>query len=316
LAALAALMERKDAARMCSQGASALTKAMARVIDPNTDFTDIDRINLLSGLVQGLIVLCDHLESEEAARFNSQAATALLQAMRYRQNLLARGDLAHELSALGARMAPGEAAAALTQALKAMVKTPEPDALLALAQGLWEAAARAERDEASRLRPEAIAILTQAIGSLAQELVKIGSPGPGLPEQEEARFQWQRERLLQGLLAILTGVDRVELSRRAQAIVALVGSFNGSSYYPLDPMPLIQASEPLRCFLPTAELVELLKQPTCVGPVRRLILDQLQNRYRRRFADHWAFVGFAKEQQLGLDFTTPPKLAQLATPAD
>ena len=27
----------------------------------------------------------------------------------------------------------------------------------------------------------------------------------------------------------------------------------------------------------------------------------------RTFADHWEFVRYAKEQQLDLDFTTPPK---------
>lgn len=65
--------------------------------------------------------------------------------------------------------------------------------------------------------------------------------------------------------------------------------------------------EPLPCRLSTQELVELLKMPTCIGPARRVVLDQLQNRYRQQFADHWAFVRFAQEQNLGLDFTSPPK---------
>jgi hypothetical protein len=51
----------------------------------------------------------------------------------------------------------------------------------------------------------------------------------------------------------------------------------------------------------------MLKMPIC-GPVgRRVLLDQLGNRYRRAFADVWEFVRFATEQNLGLDFTTPPK---------
>jgi hypothetical protein len=41
--------------------------------------------------------------------------------------------------------------------------------------------------------------------------------------------------------------------------------------------------------------------------MRRVILDQLEHRYRRKFADHWAFVRYAHEQKLGLDFTSPPK---------
>lgn len=45
----------------------------------------------------------------------------------------------------------------------------------------------------------------------------------------------------------------------------------------------------------------------CVGPARRVVLDQLGNRYYRRFADAWEFVRFAHEQHLDLDFTTPPQ---------
>jgi hypothetical protein len=47
--------------------------------------------------------------------------------------------------------------------------------------------------------------------------------------------------------------------------------------------------------------------PPCIGKARRIVLDQLGNRYRRTFADVWEFVRFAEEQQLGLDLTSPPK---------
>ena len=74
------------------------------------------------------------------------------------------------------------------------------------------------------------------------------------------------------------------------------------------------ALEPLPCSLSTPELVELLKQPTCFGPARRGILDQLQNRFRRHFIDQWEFVRFAQEQNLGLDFTTPPQPPEPVAP--
>ncbi|HKI31888.1 MAG TPA: hypothetical protein VKA46_08465, partial [Gemmataceae bacterium] len=51
----------------------------------------------------------------------------------------------------------------------------------------------------------------------------------------------------------------------------------------------------------------LLKMPTCVAEVRRVILDQLGNRYGRRFDTHWDFVRYAQQHGLNLDFTTPPK---------
>ncbi len=73
------------------------------------------------------------------------------------------------------------------------------------------------------------------------------------------------------------------------------------------PALLDSALKPLPCWLSTSELVELLKQPINIGVTRRVILDQLENRYGRKFVDHWAFVRFAQEQNLGLDFTSPPK---------
>jgi hypothetical protein len=51
----------------------------------------------------------------------------------------------------------------------------------------------------------------------------------------------------------------------------------------------------------------LIKTPPCVGKASRIVLYHLGNRYRRQFANHWAFVRFAQEQNLGLDLTTPPK---------
>ncbi len=45
--------------------------------------------------------------------------------------------------------------------------------------------------------------------------------------------------------------------------------------------------------------------PTCTGAARRVVLNHLGNRYGRRFANHWAFVRFAREPNLDLDFTTP-----------
>jgi hypothetical protein len=53
--------------------------------------------------------------------------------------------------------------------------------------------------------------------------------------------------------------------------------------------------------------VDLLKQPICFGEARRVILNQLENRYRQKFSDHWDFVRFAEKQKLNLDLTSPPK---------
>jgi hypothetical protein len=51
--------------------------------------------------------------------------------------------------------------------------------------------------------------------------------------------------------------------------------------------------------------MDFRKQPTCIGQARRLILNQLEHRYGRKFTDHWEFVRFAQEKGLGLDLTGP-----------
>ena len=43
------------------------------------------------------------------------------------------------------------------------------------------------------------------------------------------------------------------------------------------------------------------------GEARKVILTHLGNRYGRRFGNHWEFVRYAREHNLGLDFTTPPR---------
>jgi hypothetical protein len=70
------------------------------------------------------------------------------------------------------------------------------------------------------------------------------------------------------------------------------------------------AAEPYPCRLTTQELVDLLKMPTCFGAARRVVFDHLGNRYNRSFVNHWAFVRYATDQNLNLDFTTPPRRPQ------
>jgi hypothetical protein len=104
---------------------------------------------------------------------------------------------------------------------------------------------------------------------------------------------------------LLTKVPRPHVRQRAAAVAGAIGiSANG----PARSLPLLPAvSEALPCRLTTQDLVELLKMPTCVREVRHLILDQLGNRYGRRFDTHWDFVRYAQQQGLNLDFTTPPR---------
>jgi hypothetical protein len=118
--------------------------------------------------------------------------------------------------------------------------------------------------------------------------------------------QWARHEVLdkEPLLNSLLNAHTTETIRRRAAYLAL-----GLSQLSAGQVPtlMVVATEPFPCRLTSQDLVELLKMPARFGPARRVVLDHLGNRYGRRFVNHWAFVRFATEQKLGLDFTTPPK---------
>jgi hypothetical protein len=109
--------------------------------------------------------------------------------------------------------------------------------------------------------------------------------------------------LAEGLAAV---VSPEGFPLRQQSVAATVGVLGGTGLS-WAAVPLAQpALEPLPPPLPTQTLVDLLKQPLCVGEARRLVLDQLSRHYRRPFADQWEFVEYAQEQQLALDLLSPP----------
>jgi tRNA A-37 threonylcarbamoyl transferase component Bud32/tRNA 2-selenouridine synthase SelU len=344
LSAVAPRLQPEEARRLCAQAAATLTQAMAKTndsgplfllskglsavatgLEPKQAAATLTRAMArttapaaLSGLAQGLSTVVTRLEPHEASRLCAQAAATLTQAMAKTNDASALSGHAQGLSAVATRLEPEEArrlcaqaAATLTQAMaktndttdlywladglsavttglepkqaaaivtQVMAKTTDPGTVLRLAEGLSAVADELEPQEAA-----------QAAATLTQAIVKTTNP------------EWQ------GLAAVLAPVNRSELSRRSAAVLAVVGPLAGTGQPLLAPAPLGRVLKPLPCRLSTPELVELLKQPTCIGPARRVILDQLEHRYRRPFADHWAFVRFAQEQNLGLDFTTPPK---------
>jgi len=119
---------------------------------------------------------------------------------------------------------------------------------------------------------------------------------------------------VENLQRFLTGSSLGESRHNAVSVMSCIGNMCVNLHACLLLMP--NAMPSISCCLETQDLVEMLKFPTCVGEVRRVILDQLGNRYGQRFATHWDFVRYAEEHNLNLDFTTPPtrpdtKLPQL-----
>jgi hypothetical protein len=308
LAALAARLPPEEA----TQAARTLTHAMAKTTDPFA----------LGMLAQGLAALAARLGPEEA----TQAVRILTQAKT--TDPLARGMLAQGLAVLAAHLPPEEATQAARTLTHALTKTTNSDYLRPLAEGLAAVAAHLEPKEAAGHCAQAAHTFTQAMTNttnpfdlerLAQGLAAVAAY---LERNEAARTLTQAmtkatnldalKMLAQRLSGTLTGDARDPPARAAGLVAALGAPLPGQ---PLQaPIMHLPSLEPLPCRLSTQEFVDLLKHPFCVGQARRVVLDQLENRYRRRFADHWEFVRYATEQRLGLDFTTPPRRPEPPAP--
>jgi hypothetical protein len=282
-------MEPKEAAAVCGQAAALLIRAMTK---PKSAWA-------VPQLAQGLSAVAARMEPKEAAAVCGQAAALLSQAMTKTADSRALPQLAQGLSAVAARMEPKEAAAVCGQAAallsQAMTKTTDEWALQFLAQGLSAVAARMEPMEAS-------ATLIQAMSKTTD---------------------WEMLQLLaQGLSAVL---HREDSWRNAFGGTVEGGWSNGSEAVRLpqsggdqeDGRAGVAATalrQPPPPPLPAQMLVDLLKQPFCVGEARRLVLGQLARHYQRPFVGHWDFVRFAQEQELPLDLLTPPQRPKPATP--
>jgi serine/threonine-protein kinase len=314
LGRVAARMEPKDAAQV----AATLSQAIAK------------RINqpMLKEVSQELVKVLARMEPKDAA----QVAAAFIQAGGHPNEPV---SFPERLAAVAGHLKPADrtrlCSSTSATLIRAMGQTTDPQELLFLSQELAAVAGRLKPEDARRLCAEAGATLTRAMGqtinptgglrSLAQGLAAVATGmdpkhATRLCSQAAARLfaamaktndHIELDQLAQDLAALLTEANPSELAPRVTAVVAVFGSVPGSGHSLATPALLGPALKPLPCRLPTVDLVELLKHPTCVGQARRTILDQLENRYRGTFADHWAFVRFAEEQKLGLDFTTPPK---------
>jgi hypothetical protein len=330
LAALARRQEPEEAVRL-------LSAALAREKHAGTR----------QQLAEGLAAVAERLTPAEAARVCAEPARLLNEALAQEKDPSARQQLAAGLAALAGRMEPKEGAALLAGALAQVkddlaltvpARPDEPSSVrLELARGLATVAGKLERPEAIRVCTEAARSGVVALdrGSdeddrcLAAACVSLLlQPGDSEGARHAARLFARRIASNPDLLYFSDSYNAVEgkghrvihpevlerflthgtcpqVRQRTVAVAATVGTMPGGPLTGLAPLPA--AGEPLPCRLGTQDLVELLKMPTCVGPVRRVILDQLGIRYGRRFDTHWDFVRYAGEQGLDLDFTTPPQ---------
>jgi hypothetical protein len=313
LAAVAGWLEPGEASRVCADAARLLTQALAQEKDSDAHWP----------LAAGLMLVADRLEPNEAFRL-------LTQALAQEKEWYPRRRLAHGLAVAAGRLEPKEAARLLTLAL---AQQKDIQARQQLVYGLDAVSGWLEPAEAARMCAGAARSYNQAldqgqdpyawpfsvelVSTLFQPLdsesaahaarvftVRIVSD-PDSSCVVENGLELGRSFNPEVLERFLTTRTRSQIQRRVGAITAALGI---SAPGPARSLPLLLvATEPLPHRLSTQDLVELLKMPTCVGEVRRVILDHLGNRYGRRFETHWDFVRYAQQQGLDLDFTTPPK---------
>jgi methylphosphotriester-DNA--protein-cysteine methyltransferase len=238
---------------------------------------------ILYPLSEGVSALGPRLGAKEAA----QAAAALLEAIKQARDSNALAWLTGELTAAASHLDAQEAAQAAATLLQAIQENRFSYALYSLAQCLSVMSARPEAKEAAAIRAQAAAAIVQVMKD---------NKDPGA-----------LSNLARGLSVILSAIPPPEIPSRCATAASAVASAGGT-HQPLAVLALLfPAAEPPRWGLPTRQLVELLKMPTCIGETRRLILDHLSNRYHHTFGDVWAFIRFAHKQSLDLDLTSPPQ---------
>jgi hypothetical protein len=270
--------------------------------------------------------LAEHLSSLVGRLPPAEAAHLLAEALVKETDAQDRLVLAEALSAVAGRLPPAEGARLLTEAL---AKDRDFSACHSLAQCLVIITDRMERAEADRVCEQALRLVQQrdvsatawearmgfqrAVSVLLQQLAEENARSTALHQARQTAAAPDVNRgspypeLPQVVILdrLLTDASPRQRRRGAVATATAVGLACGGPLPALAAWP--SAAEPLACRLTTPELVELLKYPTCFGAARQVVLKHLGNRYGRTFANHWEFVRFAREHNLGLDFTSPPK---------
>jgi hypothetical protein len=311
LSELAGLMDPTEAARICEKVARTLAEALGREMDAESRYY----------LASSLSAVSSRMAPPEAARICGQAAKTLAEALDRETNAEARLYLASGLSAVTGRMDPIEAARICGQAAKTLVKaidqTTDASDISSLAWALSWVAGRMDPPEAAPVCSGVVRISVQkgvafAPGGgpwdnpiLVPGLLRYLDPVCAKALAREVVMGLGSKRNINRLAwaTILDDTSMAEINRSAGLMAMTIGQAVSGQFA----WAGVLAAEPFPCRLTTQELVELLKMPTCFGPARRVVLDHLGNRYGKRFVNHWAFVRFAREQGLELDFTTPPK---------
>jgi hypothetical protein len=242
-----------------------------------------------AALAKGIAVFAARMHAMEAAVICAQSTRALADAMQTTNDVRAISAFAEGLAALTEFVEPKDAIAFNVQTCsileKMIKKTNNYDQLATLATGLAAVSARLERKDRNRLCFRVNALFVKAIAKPLDS--------------------FQSDQIGRGLAAL---AERLEPSAAAASIMyALTKNLPMSDYRRFYARAMLtRRLQLLVSKMSMPEIVELLKNPICVGLAQSIILEQLQQKHRVVFADQWAFIRFVQEKKMGLDFVTPP----------
>ncbi len=311
-----------DAARVCTDAARMLGRALKKELDANPRFS-----NPSSLLAEALVTLAQRMPPPDATRTCTDAAQLLAQALKKESNADERRWLAIGLTAVTGMMPSANAARLLMDALER-----ESDSLVRqhLAEGLVIHVNQMDRAEDARLAATAIRIFEESWNKGSRTLESLIALSTIIQRSEHVAATHASFEVAQRIPdakttphdrggnptlimeECLESASQPVVRQRASAIAANIGNLASNTWPGLSLTST--ACEPLPCRFETRDLVELLKIPTYYSTERRVILDQLGNRYHQRFATHWDFVRYAEKNNLNLDFTTPPQRPDLNLP--
>jgi hypothetical protein len=278
-------------------------------------------------LTTGLRGVVIRLEPEKAAEYISAAAHALIVALTRATTLQAQANLALGLGALAPRLSPSDAAAAARAIIDVLASTTSQSWRSTIEYSLVEVASRLEPGDAATLANALTDALTKTTNpdEVMPLVRRLRAVGPRLGQEEFARQASVAARALTDALAKATDQStQVAVGQQLRTLSAPLGPTEIARQYVLATRAigemlspptslsalaaLSQASKkPLQSWFTTQQLVDLLKMPTCVGPVRTAILDLLGRRYERTFTDQWKFIDYAEKYLPDIDLKSPPK---------
>jgi tRNA A-37 threonylcarbamoyl transferase component Bud32 len=325
LPAVASHLEPKDAAPIASaliqailstkdpnllQAYGRVLSAVAARLDPqdaaksaNTilpAIRDTKEIFVLEALGQGLLAVADHLDPRNAA----QITDTLVQTIKDEKNLFATQQMTQGLSAVAARLAARDAALVVAPLIQAIKDTKVPAVRSALAAGLPAVAAcLAPRDGSL--------VLVQFLADTEDESIV---PQLGLGLSAVATRGESKDAAHVAVILVRARCQAKTPAARRQLTACLLAVLTRDAQLslPIHPPPVSEPPPPAPPPLPAQDLIDLLKNPFCVGEARRMVLDQLQRHCNRPFADQWDFVRVAEENRLLLDLRTPPQRTPLS----